>query len=137
MKTEIAGITRANEGIQGISWNILGQTYVPKNVTEHSFSWHAGESGETLGVHLDQRSDDFEHVAARGEIATGAGHDDGLDFFIHRAGAEEIGELAIALESQRILSLRPVQRHGGDAVDHGEQEMLWRIIRQRQRDGIG
>ena len=30
MKTEIAGITRANEGIQGISWNILGQTYVPK-----------------------------------------------------------------------------------------------------------
>ena len=26
MKTEIAGITRANEGIQGISWNILGQT---------------------------------------------------------------------------------------------------------------
>ena len=41
MKTEIAGITRANEGLQGISWNILGQTYVPKNVTEHSFSWHA------------------------------------------------------------------------------------------------
>ena len=29
-KTEIAGITRANEGMQGISWNILGQTYVPK-----------------------------------------------------------------------------------------------------------
>ncbi len=38
---EIAGITRANEGIQGISWNILGQTYVPKNRTEHCFSWHA------------------------------------------------------------------------------------------------
>ena len=31
MKEEIAGITRANEGMQGISWNILGQTYVPKN----------------------------------------------------------------------------------------------------------
>jgi len=41
MKTEIAGITRANEGMQGISWNILGQTYVPKSLTEHSFSWHA------------------------------------------------------------------------------------------------
>ena len=41
MKSEITGITRANEGIQGISWNILGQTYVPKNYTEHSFSWHA------------------------------------------------------------------------------------------------
>ena len=30
MKSEVAGITRANEGIQGITWNILGQTYVPK-----------------------------------------------------------------------------------------------------------
>ena len=40
-KDEIAGITRANEGMQGISWSILGQTYVPKTRTEHSFSWHA------------------------------------------------------------------------------------------------
>src|SRR5213076_2243684 len=41
MKNEITGITRANEGMQGISWNILGQTYVPKNCTDHCFSWHA------------------------------------------------------------------------------------------------
>ena len=41
MSSEITGITRANEGIQGISWNILGQTYVPKSNTENSFSWHA------------------------------------------------------------------------------------------------
>ena len=38
MTNEIAGITRANEGIQGITWNILGQIYVPKSRTEHSFS---------------------------------------------------------------------------------------------------
>ena len=30
MKSETAGITRANEGLDGIVWNILGQTYVPK-----------------------------------------------------------------------------------------------------------
>ena len=41
MTSEITGIIRANEGMQGISWNILGQTYVPKNRTEHCFSWHA------------------------------------------------------------------------------------------------
>ncbi|HKH34344.1 MAG TPA: cupin domain-containing protein, partial [Beijerinckiaceae bacterium] len=41
MKSETAGITRANEGLVGIVWNILGQTYVPKSLTEHSFSWHA------------------------------------------------------------------------------------------------
>ena len=56
-KTEIAGITRANEGMQGISWNILGQTYVPKNVTEHSFSWHATFPPDTCvppHIHPDQ-----------------------------------------------------------------------------------
>ena len=36
-----AGITKAGEGIEGISWNILGQTYVPKQLCETSFSWHA------------------------------------------------------------------------------------------------
>ena len=37
----VPGVTRAAEGEQGISWNILGQTYVPKHVNEDSFSWHA------------------------------------------------------------------------------------------------
>ena len=57
MKTEITGITRANEGIQGISWNILGQTYVPKNRTEHCFSWHATLPPDTFvppHIHPDQ-----------------------------------------------------------------------------------
>ena len=57
MKSEIAGITRANEGMQGISWNILGQTYVPKNCTEHSFSWHATLPPTTFvppHIHPDQ-----------------------------------------------------------------------------------
>jgi hypothetical protein len=28
-----AGVTKAGTGIDGISWNILGQTYVPKQVS--------------------------------------------------------------------------------------------------------
>jgi hypothetical protein len=36
-----AGITKAGTGVDGISWNILGQTYVPKQVSESSFPWHA------------------------------------------------------------------------------------------------
>jgi hypothetical protein len=35
------GITKAGTGLDGIVWNILGQTYVPKQVSEHSFAWHA------------------------------------------------------------------------------------------------
>ena len=62
-KTETAGITRANEGMQGITWSILGQTYVPKTVTEDSFSWHAifppgtviADAAEKLLEELNQR----------------------------------------------------------------------------------
>ena len=44
MKTEVAGITRANEGIQGISWNILGQ-----QATENI---KAGRVGDCIhGIH--------------------------------------------------------------------------------------
>ncbi len=55
MKSEITGITRANEGMQGISWNILGQTYVPKSCTDHSFSWHATlPPGSFVPPHIHQ-----------------------------------------------------------------------------------
>src|ERR1700752_1459368 len=63
MKTEIAGITRANEGIQGISWNILGQTYVPKHVSEHSFSWHATFPPETfVPPHIHPDQDEYLYI---------------------------------------------------------------------------
>jgi quercetin dioxygenase-like cupin family protein len=41
MRDEQAGITRSTEGLENITWKILGQTYVPKTVTDHSFAWHA------------------------------------------------------------------------------------------------
>ena len=41
MQKLTAGITKAGTGLDGIVWNILGQTYVPKSVSESSFSWHA------------------------------------------------------------------------------------------------
>jgi len=41
MQAMSVGITKAGTGLDGIVWNILGQTYVPKQVCETSFSWHA------------------------------------------------------------------------------------------------
>ena len=41
MTHETPAITRAQTGLDGVSWNILGQIYVPKQVSEDSFSWHA------------------------------------------------------------------------------------------------
>ena len=63
MKSEITGITRANEGMQGISWNILGQTYVPKNCTEHCFSWHATlPPGTFVPPHIHPDQDEYLYM---------------------------------------------------------------------------
>src|SRR5260370_40131034 len=65
MKSEITGITRANEGMQGISWNILGQTYVPKNCTDHCFSWHATlPSGTFVPPHIHPDQDEYLYMLA-------------------------------------------------------------------------
>ncbi len=34
MQPLTAGITKATTGLDGIVWNILGQTYVPKSLSE-------------------------------------------------------------------------------------------------------
>ena len=60
---------------------------------------HAGEGGEALGVHLDQRADDLEHIAARGKIAARARYHDRLHLVVHGAGTEEIRQFPVALEA--------------------------------------
>jgi quercetin dioxygenase-like cupin family protein len=63
MREEIAGITRANEGIQGITWNILGQTYVPKNRTYNCFSWQATfPPGTFVPPHIHPSQDDYLYI---------------------------------------------------------------------------
>src|SRR5215475_3175128 len=63
MNKEITGITRANEGIQGISWNILGQTYVPKNRTDQCFSWHATlPPGTFVPPHIHPTQDEYLYI---------------------------------------------------------------------------
>jgi len=63
------GITRAGEGIDGISWNILGQTYVPKEVSEHSFAWHATfPAGTFVPPHIHPTQDEFIYML-EGELA--------------------------------------------------------------------
>ena len=54
------GITKAGTGIDGIVWNILGQTYVPKQVSETSMSWHATfPPGTFVPPHIHPTQDEF------------------------------------------------------------------------------
>jgi uncharacterized RmlC-like cupin family protein len=58
-----AGITKAGTGIDGIVWNILGQTYVPKHVCESSFSWHATfPPGTFVPPHIHPTQDEFIYM---------------------------------------------------------------------------
>jgi quercetin dioxygenase-like cupin family protein len=57
------GVTRAGEGVDGISWNILGQTYVPKEVSEHSMAWHATfPAGTFVPPHIHPTQDEFIYM---------------------------------------------------------------------------
>ena len=61
-----AGITKAGTGIDGIVWNILGQTYVPKQLTEESFSWHATfPPGTFVPPHIHPTQDEFIYMLER------------------------------------------------------------------------
>lgn len=63
MKNEIAGITRAHEGMEGQSWIIQGQTYVPKHRTEHSFSWHGTfPPGTFVPPHIHPDQDEYLYI---------------------------------------------------------------------------
>ncbi len=57
MMQETAGITPAMEGMDGVHWNVLGQIYTPKQITDSCFSWHATFPIETFvppHIHADQ-----------------------------------------------------------------------------------
>ena len=57
------GVTKAGTGIDGIVWNILGQTYVPKHVCDASFSWHATfPPGTFVPPHIHPTQDEFIYM---------------------------------------------------------------------------
>ena len=57
------GITKAGEGLDNIAWNILGQTYVPKQVSENSFAWHATFPPDTfVPPHIHPTQDEFIYM---------------------------------------------------------------------------
>ena len=63
MQPMTAGITKAGTGIDGIVWSILGQTYVPKQLSESSFSWHATlPPGTFVPPHIHTSQDEFIYV---------------------------------------------------------------------------
>ena len=54
------GITRNGEGFKGKTWNILGQVYFPKAVTDSTFAFETNrEPGQFVPVHVHPTQDEF------------------------------------------------------------------------------
>ena len=78
MQQMTPGITKAGTGLDGIVWNILGQTYVPKSLNEQCFSWHATfPPGTFVPPHIHPTQDEFIYMLeGRLDLVL-----DGKDFF--------------------------------------------------------
>ncbi len=61
--TMAPGITRAGDSLDGVAWNILGQTYVPKQLSADSFAWHATfPPGTFVPPHIHPTQDEFIYM---------------------------------------------------------------------------
>ncbi len=78
-----------------------------------------------------QRADDFVHIAARAEVAAGAGDHDGLHVVGPFELVKQVAQFGVAVEGERVLALRAVQRDGADLVFHFPEEVGRLVIRQR------
>jgi mannose-6-phosphate isomerase-like protein (cupin superfamily) len=57
---EAPGITRGQMGLDGIVWNVLGQAYVPKQLTTESFAWIATLPIESfIPPHIHDTQDEY------------------------------------------------------------------------------
>ena len=60
MTSEVAGITRAGTGQDDVVWNILGQTYLPKQACESSFAFEAhSPAGTFVPPHIHPTQDEY------------------------------------------------------------------------------
>lgn len=60
MADEIAGITRAGTGLDGVVWNILGQTYYPKQSCDSAFAFEAlSPPGTFVPPHIHPTQDEY------------------------------------------------------------------------------
>lgn len=53
-------IVARGDGLDGMHWNILGQVYTPKQITDECFSWHATFPVETfVPPHVHPTQDEY------------------------------------------------------------------------------
>lgn len=75
------GVTSASSGLQNMSWNVVGQTYVPKAHSPNVFIWHASIPADTfVPPHIHPTQDEWI-IVLEGDLE--------IEFLddVHKAGA--------------------------------------------------
>ncbi len=58
-----SSVIAAADGMDGLAWHILGQTYVPKTHNADLFLWHATlPPGSFVPPHVHRTQDEFLHI---------------------------------------------------------------------------
>jgi quercetin dioxygenase-like cupin family protein len=56
----IPQVSRTPEGLDGVAWNVLGQVYIPKEITDERFTWYAVFPEETfVPPHTHAEQDEY------------------------------------------------------------------------------
>ena len=77
------GITGSNEGLDGLSWNVVGHTYTPKLLSNNAFIWHAVIPADTfVPPHIHPTQDEWIYVL-EGELECE------FDGAVHKAGPSD------------------------------------------------
>lgn len=70
-------IIAASDGLANVTWNVVGQTYVPKLLSHNAFLWHATVPADTfVPPHIHPTQDEWINVLD-GELEIEFGHDEG------------------------------------------------------------
>lgn len=57
------GVTKASAGLNNHTWSVVGQTYVPKLLTEDAFVWHATIPADSfVPPHIHPHQDEWIYV---------------------------------------------------------------------------
>ena len=78
------GVTGTDDGVQGMSWNVVGHTYTPKLYCNNAFLWHAViPDGTFVPPHIHPTQDEWINVLS-GELQVEFGAD------VHTAGPGDL-----------------------------------------------
>ncbi len=79
------GITGASEGLDGSAWNVVGQIYTPKLLSDNAFIWHAEIPADTfVPPHVHPTQDEWIYVL-EGNLEVDFGFEKG-DVTANKAG---------------------------------------------------